>query len=65
MATVMDAVTFGTEQRVEVLGCLIDNLTMEETLHEVGKFIERGRPHQHVVVNVDKIVKAHMAVDAA
>ncbi len=38
--------------------CLIDNLTMEETLGVVEEFIRSGRPHQHVVVNVDKVVKA-------
>jgi N-acetylglucosaminyldiphosphoundecaprenol N-acetyl-beta-D-mannosaminyltransferase len=47
------------ERRVEVLGCMVDNLSMEETLQEVGRFVASGRPHQHVVVNVDKIVKAH------
>lgn len=46
------------EQRVEILGCKIDNLSMEETLQKVDDFIQSGRPHQHVVVNVDKLVKA-------
>jgi N-acetylglucosaminyldiphosphoundecaprenol N-acetyl-beta-D-mannosaminyltransferase len=46
-------------QRVNVLGVPVDNLTMEETLDAVGGFIASGRPHQHVVVNVDKVVKAH------
>lgn len=41
-----------------MMGCRIDNLTMEETLQEVEGFVKSGRPHQHVVVNVDKIVKA-------
>ena len=45
-------------ERLDVLGCSIDNLTMEETLAVVEGFIASGRPHQHVVVNVDKIVKA-------
>lgn len=44
--------------RLDVLGCGVDNLTMEETLAVVEGFIANGRPHQHVVVNVDKIVKA-------
>lgn len=44
--------------RVEILGCLIDNLSMEETLQKVECFIQSGQPHQHVVVNVDKVVKA-------
>lgn len=40
------------------MGCAIDNLTMEETIEAVARQIEDGRPHQHVVVNVDKLVKA-------
>ncbi len=47
-----------SRQRVELMGCLVDNLTMEETLDTVEGFIATGRPHQHVVVNVDKLVKA-------
>ena len=45
-------------ERIEFMGCLIDNLTMQETLGRVETFIRSGRPHQHVVVNVDKVVKA-------
>jgi N-acetylglucosaminyldiphosphoundecaprenol N-acetyl-beta-D-mannosaminyltransferase len=45
-------------ERLDVLGCSVDNLTMEESLAVVEGFIASGRPHQHVVVNVDKIVKA-------
>ncbi len=41
-----------------MMGCQIDNLTMEETLQKVEGFIASGQPHQHVVVNVDKLVKA-------
>jgi N-acetylglucosaminyldiphosphoundecaprenol N-acetyl-beta-D-mannosaminyltransferase len=44
--------------RISMMGCQIDNLTMEETLRKVEGFIASGRPHQHVVVNVDKLVKA-------
>jgi N-acetylglucosaminyldiphosphoundecaprenol N-acetyl-beta-D-mannosaminyltransferase len=40
------------------MGCAIDNLSMEETLQTVEGFIGTGEPHQHVVVNVDKLVKA-------
>ncbi len=42
-----------------MMGCLIDNLSMEETLQAVEGFIASGHPHQHVVVNVDKLVKAN------
>jgi len=45
-------------ERLTLMGCAIDNLTMEETLRTIEGFIEDGRPHQHVVVNVDKLVKA-------
>ncbi len=45
-------------QRISMMGCQIDNLSMEETLQRVDGFIRAGTPHQHVVVNVDKLVKA-------
>lgn len=44
--------------RIEMMGCYVDNLSMEETLQTIEGFIASGRPHQHVVVNVDKLVKA-------
>jgi len=44
--------------RIEMMGCTIDNLSMEDTLQTIEGFIASGRPHQHVVVNVDKLVKA-------
>jgi N-acetylglucosaminyldiphosphoundecaprenol N-acetyl-beta-D-mannosaminyltransferase len=43
---------------MQVLGCAVDDLTMAETLDVVEGFIARRQPHQHVVVNVDKLVKA-------
>ena len=45
-------------QRVTLFGCKMDNVSMEETLQVVEGFVRSGRPHQHVVVNVDKLVKA-------
>ena len=45
-------------RRVTLFGCNIDNVSMEETLEVVEGFIRSGQPHQHVVVNVDKLVKA-------
>ena len=45
-------------ERVEIMGCKVDNLTMEETLDVVDELVRNGRPDQHVVVNVDKLVKA-------
>lgn len=49
--------------RIEMMGCQIDNLTMNETLQKIDGFIQNGRPQQHVVVNVDKLVKAHRDAD--
>jgi N-acetylglucosaminyldiphosphoundecaprenol N-acetyl-beta-D-mannosaminyltransferase len=46
------------DNRITLMGCRVDNLTMEETLGKVEGFIQSGLPHQHVVVNVDKLVKA-------
>jgi N-acetylglucosaminyldiphosphoundecaprenol N-acetyl-beta-D-mannosaminyltransferase len=43
---------------ITMMGCRIDNLSMEETLGRIEDFIRSGKPHQHVVVNVDKLVKA-------
>jgi N-acetylglucosaminyldiphosphoundecaprenol N-acetyl-beta-D-mannosaminyltransferase len=45
-------------QRITLMGCQIDNLSMEETLCTIEGLIQSGQPHQHVVVNVDKLVKA-------
>lgn len=45
--------------RIEMMNCLMDNLSMAETIERVEEFIASGEPHQHVVVNVDKIVKAN------
>jgi len=43
---------------ITMMGCRIDNLSMEETLVRIEEFIRSGQSHQHVVVNVDKLVKA-------
>jgi N-acetylglucosaminyldiphosphoundecaprenol N-acetyl-beta-D-mannosaminyltransferase len=40
-----------------MMGCVIDNLTMEETLERIEYFVQSGVPHQHAVINVDKVVK--------
>jgi N-acetylglucosaminyldiphosphoundecaprenol N-acetyl-beta-D-mannosaminyltransferase len=45
-------------ERITMMGCQVDNLSMEDTLGRIEEFIGSGRPHQHVVVNVDKLVKA-------
>lgn len=45
-------------QQILLMGCKIDNLSMQETIDRIAGFIQDGSPHQHVVVNVDKLVKA-------
>ena len=42
----------------QVLGPPIDDLTLEETLDVVDQFVASHRVHQHVVVNVTKVVQA-------
>jgi N-acetylglucosaminyldiphosphoundecaprenol N-acetyl-beta-D-mannosaminyltransferase len=44
--------------RIEMMGCLIDNLSMKETLQKIETFIQSRHPHQHVAVNADKLRKA-------
>lgn len=43
--------------KVTLFGIPIDNLTLAETVDRVEQMIRNGPTHQHVVVNVDKIVK--------
>jgi N-acetylglucosaminyldiphosphoundecaprenol N-acetyl-beta-D-mannosaminyltransferase len=45
--------------KLELFGLHVDNLTMEETLARIDEFIASRTVHHHVVINVDKIVKAH------
>jgi N-acetylglucosaminyldiphosphoundecaprenol N-acetyl-beta-D-mannosaminyltransferase len=44
--------------RQHILGCAVDNLSMVQTLDRIGTMIDSGKPHQHVVINADKVVKA-------
>ena len=46
-----------TDKKAILFGVPIDNLTLEETVGRVETMIREGGTHQHVVVNVDKIVK--------
>jgi N-acetylglucosaminyldiphosphoundecaprenol N-acetyl-beta-D-mannosaminyltransferase len=43
-------------ERVDVLGCPVDVLTMEQTVERCLALVERGGPAQHVVVNAAKLV---------
>jgi N-acetylglucosaminyldiphosphoundecaprenol N-acetyl-beta-D-mannosaminyltransferase len=44
-------------ERVTLFGVPVDNLTLAETVDRIEEMIRQGPTHQHVVVNVDKIVK--------
>jgi N-acetylglucosaminyldiphosphoundecaprenol N-acetyl-beta-D-mannosaminyltransferase len=44
--------------RITLMGCKIDNLSLAQTLDKIAGFVRSGQPHQHVAVNVDKLVKA-------
>jgi N-acetylglucosaminyldiphosphoundecaprenol N-acetyl-beta-D-mannosaminyltransferase len=54
-----EAVGTAIPSRVSLFGLSIDNLTMDETLDRVEAFVAAGSVHQHVAINVDKIVKSH------
>lgn len=46
-------------QRIDVMGCPVDPLTMEQTLQRVRELIADGGPHQHMAVNANKLVMMH------
>ena len=43
--------------RILIMGCPIDSLDMDQTIARIEKYIKEGKPRQHVVVNVAKIVE--------
>jgi N-acetylglucosaminyldiphosphoundecaprenol N-acetyl-beta-D-mannosaminyltransferase len=45
--------------RKTLFGCQIDALTMEQSLDKIESFVDSGGVHQHVVVNVNKVIKAN------
>jgi len=50
-------VKVASSEKVTLFGIPIDNLNMAEVLDRIEAMIRDGGIHQHVVVNVDKIVK--------
>lgn len=40
-------------ERIDILGILIDSITCRETLAQIDRFIQAGRPQQIVTINVD------------
>jgi N-acetylglucosaminyldiphosphoundecaprenol N-acetyl-beta-D-mannosaminyltransferase len=51
------AVSGAQDKQVVLFGVPIDNLTLAETVDRIDEMVRSGSTHQHVVVNVDKIVK--------
>lgn len=49
--------TASPAEKVTLFGVPIDNLTLGETVDRIEQFIRQGSTRQHVVVNVDKLVK--------
>jgi len=43
--------------RIQLMGCPIDALDMDQTFTRIEEFIKDGKPRQHVVVNVAKMVE--------
>lgn len=41
--------------RIEFLGCPVDNLAMEEAIARIDEFIRSGKPHQVVPINAAKL----------
>ena len=44
-------------EKVILFGVPIDNLTLAETVDRIEALVRTGQTHQHVVINVDKVVK--------
>jgi N-acetylglucosaminyldiphosphoundecaprenol N-acetyl-beta-D-mannosaminyltransferase len=57
VGTSTQEVKTATRDKIVLFGVPIDNLTLGETLDRIEEMIRNGSTHQHVVVNVDKIVK--------
>ena len=46
-----------SKKKIHILGCPIDNLSLEESVVRIEEFIKSGKPHQYIAINADKIVK--------
>ncbi len=49
--------------RILIMGCPIDSLSMDQTIAKIEDHIIKGKPCQHVVVNVAKFVEMHKDYD--
>ncbi len=43
--------------RIDLFGCPVDALTMDESLARIEQIIELGEPRQHMAVNANKVVE--------
>lgn len=43
--------------RIEVLGCPVDALNMEQSIARIEEWVAEGTTHQHVVINAAKLVE--------
>lgn len=46
-------------KRVSLLGCPVEQLSLEETVQAVNRIISTKTPHQHCVINAGKLVLMH------
>jgi len=49
--------TLNTENRIWLLGCPIDNISLKEAIATIEDSINSRRPHQYIAINANKIVK--------
>ena len=45
--------------KIEILGCPVDNVTMEEAINQISQFVHEKTVHQGVAINADKVIMAH------
>src|SRR5258708_37584449 len=46
----------GTSPRISLFGCQVDNISLDEAVQRVEKFIKNGGTQRYFAVNVHKIV---------
>jgi N-acetylglucosaminyldiphosphoundecaprenol N-acetyl-beta-D-mannosaminyltransferase len=46
-------------EKIEIFGCNVDNLSLEETIKKIESIIRERTPKQHVVINAGKVNQIH------
>ena len=46
--------------RVDLMGCPVDGLTLRQTVARVRELVRRGEPTQHMCVNANKVVQGRV-----